>query len=511
MASPTPPLFDWLKTRAAGVLLHPTCFPGDFGIGTFGREARQFIDFLSEAGIAYWQVCPLGPTAYGDSPYQGPSAIAGNPYLIDLLSLASHGLVRPDALGPLLFLGQDRVDYGGIYKIKRPVLRLAYEGYRTDRRAALPWGDFAKFQKKHAHWLEPYALFQALKDHFGGRAWTHWPKGVASYASAMKSRLRAQLQAEVEAHMFAQYLFHGQWNDLRAYARSRGVSIIGDIPIFVAFDSADMWAHPELFQFDAARHRLLAVAGCPPDYFSEDGQLWGNPLYDWDAAKAGGYRWWLERLAVCFDLFDIVRIDHFRGFDTYWRIPAGAPNARTGQWMPGPGLDFFRAVRKAFPQARIIAEDLGDLAPTVIELREQTGLPGMAVLQFAFGGKADNLYLPHNHLASQVLYPGTHDNDTSLGWYRGMDAGTQDHVRRYLRISGDEIPWDFVRCAYASVARLAVVPLQDLMALGTEGRFNLPGRAADNWNWRYRPAQLDTLRRSATAYLRELGALHGRC
>ena len=283
------PLFHWLDHRAAGVLLHPTSLPGEFGIGTFGKEARTFIDFLHEAGMSYWQLCPLGPTSYGDSPYQSPSTFAGNPYLIDLLPLCSAGLVRQDTLGPLLFLTQDRIDFGGIYRLKRPILRAAYDQYRAAKKPTMPYGDFAAFKAKHASWLEPYALFMALKDHFEGQAWTHWPAGVSNYAAALKSPLRRKLEADMESHMFSQYLFHGQWRELREYARRKGVSIIGDIPIFVALDSADVWAHPELFLFDTDKNQPLAVAGCPPDYFSADGQLWGNPLYDWKANAADGY------------------------------------------------------------------------------------------------------------------------------------------------------------------------------------------------------------------------------
>lgn len=511
MPSSAPPLFSWLTERAAGVLLHPTCFPGDFGIGSFGREARQFIDFLAEAGFSYWQLCPLGPTSYGDSPYQGPSAFAGNPYLIDPLSLLSAGLVREDALGPLLFLPHDRVDFGGIYKIKRPILRQVYERFRSERRtSALPYGDFEAYKQRHAGWLEPYGLFLALKDHFNGQPWTDWPAEYASYESARGAPLRAQLASEADAHMFSQYLFHGQWAELRAYAKQRGIAIVGDLPIFVALDSADVWANRGMFQFDPKRSRPAAVAGCPPDYFSADGQLWGNPLYDWGVLQRDGYRWWLDRLAACFELYDVVRIDHFRGFDTYWSIPAGAATARTGKWLAGPRLDFFAAVRQKFPDARIIAEDLGELSPSVTELRDATGLPGMAILQFAFGGKPDNLYLPHNLTANQVLYPGTHDNDTARGWYQHLDAGTQDHVRRYLRVNGDDLPWDFIRAGYAAVSRLTIFPLQDLLNLGSDARFNTPGKPQGNWTWRYRPQQLEQLRRNSANYLRELGGLFGR-
>jgi 4-alpha-glucanotransferase len=510
MPAPTFPLFNWLTDRSSGVLLHPTSLPGDFGIGTLGREARHFVDFLAAAGIAHWQICPLGPTSFGDSPYQGPSAFAGNPYLIDVLELCEHGLVRQDALGPLLFLPHDRVDFGGIYKIKRPILRRAFDKFCTNRKAHQPYGDFEAFKRKHARWLDGFAYFQALKDNFDGRAWLDWPADVGSFRSAAKSPLRETLAADIEAQQFYQYLFFGQWARLRDYARARGVSIVGDIPIFVALDSADVWANPGLFQFDKKTHRPRAVAGCPPDYFSADGQLWGNPLYDWEALAQDDYRWWIDRLELCFELCDVVRIDHFRGFDSYWSIPAGASTARIGEWKRGPGIHFFETVVAKFPQARIIAEDLGEINDDVRALLRNTGLPGMAVLQFAFGGKADNLYLPHNLVANQVLYPGTHDNDTTRGWYHAAGGETQDHVRRYLRVSGDDVAWDFVRAAWASVSNLVVVPLQDLLALDGRARFNTPGVAQGNWSWRYSSAQLDSLRRSAVPYLRELGTLYGR-
>jgi 4-alpha-glucanotransferase len=506
---PTPPLFNWLDERAAGVLLHPTCLPGDFGMGALDQHADQFLKFLAGAGFRYWQVCPLGPTGYGDSPYQCFSAFAGNPYLIDLGALVHAGLIADNALGPLLFLNSDRVDYGALWRLKWPILFQAHDTFRS-RRAAAPYGDFAAFQHKHAHWLPAYGLFQALKDHFNGRPWWEWPAEVRSLAAAENAPLAARVARRSEAHQFFQYLFFGQWTQLKARAAGLGIGIIGDAPIFVALDSADVWAAPHLFQLDPKTSRPLAVAGVPPDYFSADGQLWGNPLYDWPAHAANGYVWWLARLQANFDLYDVVRLDHFRGFDTYWSIPAGAPTARAGTWQKGPGLDFFRAVAAHFPNPKIIAEDLGEPAPSVTALLAATGLPGMAVLQFAFGDKSDNFYLPHNLRANSVVYPGTHDNDTTRGWYASLNGKTLDHLRRYLRISGAEISWDFIRTAYASVGNLAIIPLQDLLNLGTEARFNLPGTSEGNWQWRYRPAQLEKLKSESTPYLREIGDLYGR-
>ena len=504
------PLFHWLKTRSTGVLLHPTAFPGEHGIGTLGREARIFLDFLGEAGIRYWQICPLGPTGYGDSPYQSFSAFDGNPYLIDLPELIDAGLLSDDELGPLRVLPAGSVDYGGIYQIKRPILRQAFEAWRRGRVTTLPYGSFEQFKQEQEEWLEPFAYFQALKDHFQGQSFLEWPKACATFTSAMKSRLRKEREVEIESHRFYQYLFFGQWKALRSHANRRGVEIIGDMPIFVSPDSADLWAHPDLFQLDPKRRVLTSLAGCPPDYFSADGQLWGNPLYDWQAMKADDYAWWRSRMASNFALFDVIRLDHFRGFDTYWSIPEGATNAIKGEWLEGPGIDFFESIRRHFPDARIIAEDLGELAPTVIELREKTGLPGMAILQFAFGGEADNFYLTHNLKSNMVLYPGTHDNDTTHGWYDHASEKVRDHVRRYLGIDGSQVAWDFIRTAYQSVCNLAVLPLQDLFSLGSDARFNTPGQPAGNWAWRYRSAQLDALRRNSTGYLRQLGEMYGR-
>jgi 4-alpha-glucanotransferase len=504
------PLFNWLRKRSAGVLLHPTAFPGDYGIGTLGQEAREFVDFLHAAGMRYWQICPLGPTGYGDSPYQSFSAFAGSPYLIDLEALVEADLLSEDSLAPLLNLSDDRVDFGRIYRIKRPVLRQAFEVYRRDRTRELPYGDFDRFRERHSDWLEPYSYFQALKDHFGGGSFLAWPKGCADHSAALRSPLRKKLALEIETHQFNQYLFFGQWSEIRSYAARRKIGIIGDMPIFVASDSADLWTDPHLFKMDRRRRVLTERAGCPPDYFAVDGQLWGNPLYDWNVMAADDYAWWRRRLAANFALFDVVRLDHFRGFDTYWSIPEKAESAVTGKWLQGPGLPFFKSIKKHFPDARIIAEDLGELFPSVIELREKTGLPGMAITQFAFGGKADNLYLPHNLTANTVLYPGTHDNDTTRGWYESETIEVQDHVRRYLRLDGEEVAWDFLRSAYASVCRMAVFPFQDLLNLGSEARFNTPGRASGNWIWRYRSDQLKDLKNDSADYLRKLAELYGR-
>jgi 4-alpha-glucanotransferase len=512
-AEPSAPFFNWLDHRAAGVLLHPTSFPGDFGVGTLGSEARSFLDFLAESGIRYWQVCPLGPTGYGDSPYQSVSVYAGNPYLIDLLELTKAGILPSETLGPLLFLPSDHVDYGALYRLKWPILRQAFAGFQGKSKTAITqlYGDFERFKATHVDWLDSFVFYQALKQTFGGAPWYEWPEDCRTYARFLASDRRTpELEEEAEAQRFYQYVFFGQWKRLRRYGKERKIGIIGDIPIFVSPDSADVWAHPEVFQIDQTDLQPRAVAGVPPDYFSADGQYWGNPLFDWTELEQTDFSWWKKRLQANFELYDIIRIDHFRGFEAYWSIPFGSPTAKSGTWVHAPGLAFFKAVRQAFPDARIIAEDLGSLSSEVYELLEATGLPGMAVLQFAFGGKADNFYLPHNLKQNSVIYPGTHDNDTTVGWYHSADELIQDHARRYFRISGQEISWDFIRAAYQSVSRLAIVTVQDLLSLDSSGRFNTPGSEQGNWQWRYSAAQLSRLHQQSAGYLRNLARLYGR-
>jgi 4-alpha-glucanotransferase len=505
----TLPLFNWLSGRSVGALLHPTSLPGDQGIGTLDGEAIRFLDFLKAAGMTFWQVCPLGPTGYGDSPYQCFSAFAGNPYLIDLRELVALGLLESADLRPLAALGGGPIDFGALYTLKWPLLRKAFDRHTKAGSPAIGSQDLASFRAAEKAWLEPYALFRALKDHFGGRPWWEWPAEARS-PGALKPELRAKVAAEAQAHEFYQYVFFQQWRRIRSEAAKRGIQLIGDIPIFVAADSADVWARPEVFEL-GKDGRPIAVAGVPPDYFSADGQLWGNPLYRWEVHQADGFAWWKERLRSSFGLCDVVRIDHFRGFDEYWRIPLPAVTAKNGEWRKAPGLELFRAIREAFPDARIIAEDLGVLTPTVEELLKATGLPGMAVLQFAFGGKPENAYLPHNLQPNNVVYPGTHDNDTTLGWYASTDEKTRDHVRRYLRVDGREVGWDLIRASYSAVSRIAVVTLQDVLSLGPEARLNSPGKPEGNWRWRIAPGELERLTRSGTAdYLASLAALYGR-
>jgi 4-alpha-glucanotransferase len=500
------PLFPWLKTRAAGVLLHPTSLPGSTGIGTLGIEARRFIDFLVIAGLKYWQVCPLGPTGFGDSPYQCFSAFAGNPYLIDLEALLERGFLESQDLDPLRSLPHEYVDYGSQWELRWKVLNKAYQAFF--RQASVEEHDaFVSFKKSHRKWLEPYSCFIAIKTKFGGRSWQLWPEEYRHHENARQLIKKDGLVEEANAQAWYQFQFFDQWLRLKAYANSNDVSIFGDIPIFVAMDSADVWTHPALFQMDE-NLGPTGVAGVPPDYFAADGQLWGNPLYEWKKHKSSRYAWWLSRISGSFELYDVVRIDHFRGFDAYCRIPADAVNAREYEWIAGPGIDLFNAIHAQFPDAKFVAEDLGIITDSVRELVEATGAPGMKVLHFGLEGAKD--YLPHNTVPNSVLYPGTHDNDTTLGWYRQQPESTKDFARRYFRITGENIAWDLIRAGYGSASRLFVVPAQDLLGLGSEARMNIPGTASGNWRWRLTADQMEILRSKTAPYLSELAALYDR-
>lgn len=505
-ASPSP---AWLSERSAGLLLHPTSLPSRQGIGTLGNAAHRLIDFLQEAGFRYWQILPLGPTGYGDSPYQSLSIFAGNPYLIDLQPLLENGLLKQEELQALEEIPPHCTDFSKLYLVKRPLLKLAHSRFKEQNRAYLPnYGLFEDFVQGEAAWLEAYCGYMALKEAHNGAFWGDWPEDCRTLERAQASPIWARTREAREAHAFAQYLFFGQWNQLRRYAQSKSVEIIGDIPIFVALDSADVWSEPHLFEMKRPGQPDF-VAGVPPDYFSETGQLWGNPLYDWKAMKADGFDWWIRRIKGTFRLCDVVRLDHFRGFHDYWRIPCSADDAREGSWAKGPGKALFKAIHTAIPNARLIAEDLGEINEGVRDLRDDLGLPGMAILHFAFGGGSDNLYLPHNLVPNQVIYPGTHDNDTSVGWYDSAEEQTRDHIRRYLRVNGSDIAWDVIRMAYRSVPKLAIIQAQDLLSLDATARMNTPGRQLGNWQWRLTDTDFSNLQ-SAAPYLAELKELYGR-
>jgi 4-alpha-glucanotransferase len=500
----------WLTSRSAGVLAHISSLPGHYGIGNLGAGTRNLIDFLGRAGVRYWQICPVGPTGFGDSPYQTFSARAGNPYFIDLDELALTGLLTDEDLAPLRRLPGGGVDYGALYEGFWPVLARAYDRFsESGRDEIIGLGSLAAFRRENAGWIEPFATFMALKTHFGGKPWTAWPEAFRDWSGDLHESLPESARVDIDRHVFYQYLFFGQWERLRRYAAARDVGIIGDVPIFVALDSADTWQNRKVFRLDA-RGRPLAVAGVPPDYFSDKGQLWGNPLYDWDHLAKTGYAWWLDRLRAAFSLYDIVRLDHFRGFESYWEIPAEATDAREGQWRKGPGLDFFRAVRKALPNARIIAEDLGYIGPEVVALRREAGLPGMKILQFAYGHDAGNVNLPHFYTRDSVAYTGTHDNNTTRGWLEGLANGTSEQVREYFQLTDSLSAWPVIRAALATVSRLAVIPIQDLLDLPGLSALNQPGTAEGNWRWRYTEAQLSRLAADKLETLRHWIKLYDR-
>ena len=493
-----------LHNRASGILLHPTSLPGPFGIGDIGPAAHTWVDWLAETGCAYWQVLPLGPTGYGDSPYQCFSAFAGNPYLVSPEALVADGLLDAAEVVPPPFpAGQ--VDYGWVIPWKLDLLERAFERFRADppERLAAAVADFRAAQKE---WLEDYALFMALKAEHGGGAWSEWPRSLRRREARSLDRARVRLAVAIDRHVFTQFLFFRQWATLRSHAHERGVEIIGDIPIFVAADSADVWANPGLFELDAER-RPTVVAGVPPDYFSATGQLWGNPLYRWERHRETGFAWWVSRIEATVALVDVVRIDHFRGFVDYWEIPAGAETAVQGRWLDGPGRAVFDAVEDALGELPIIAEDLGELHDTVPALRDELGLPGMKILQFAFDGDPENDFLPHRYPQNCVVYTGTHDNDTVAGWWESEPEETHEQVREYLGVDGDDIVWDFLQAAWASRARLAVAPLQEFLELGTEARMNTPSTESGNWAWRFEAGPLTA---DLAGRIRKLNAVTGR-
>ena len=469
--------------RASGILLHPTSLPSPFGIGDFGAEARAFIDFLHDAGQTLWQMLPLTPTGYGDSPYQSISAFAGNTLLIDPRALVADDLLPTDV--PDARLDSERVDFATARSVKAKLLHRAFENFRRQTSASIT-SEFAEFCSRSAWWLDDYALFQSLKAAQDNREWTAWDLRLSLGAPEALAPARTELADDITKEKFFQFLFFRQWQALRVYARERNVRIIGDLPIFVAHDSADVWAYRELFKLDD-HGRPKVVAGVPPDYFSETGQLWGNPLYNWERMRTGNFSWWIDRVRWSLELFDLVRIDHFRGFIAAWEIPAGDATAEHGEWVDTPGRELFTAVKRKLGDLPIIAENLGVITPEVESLREEFGFPGMRVLQFAFGGDATNDHLPHNHTQKSVVYTGTHDNDTTPGWFANLGDEEREHALRYLNTDGREINWDLIRAAMASVAALAIVPMQDVLGLDNQARMNLPASETGNWIWRMKP------------------------
>jgi 4-alpha-glucanotransferase len=509
-----------LFNRSGGILLHPTSLPGPYGIGDLGVHAYRFVDWLASTGCKLWQVLPLGPTGYGDSPYQCFSAFAGNPYLISFDALIEDGLLTQDDFAGMPGFNASRVDFGLLIPWKLDLLLKAFSrfslvlsGATSETRSideALV-AEFESFCAENSSWLDDYALFMSLKESNGGGAWSEWDESLRKRKKPAVTRAQKELAESIQRYSFYQFLFFRQWNKLRAYANERDIKIIGDIPIFIAYDSADAWSHADLF-FLGEDSLPTVVAGVPPDYFSSTGQLWGNPLYRWDVHKGTGYAWWLERFRAVLQQVDIVRVDHFRGFAGYWEIPFGQPTAEHGQWVSGPGADFFKAVDARLsdglgtPQIElpIIAEDLGVITPDVVELREAFKLPGMRILQFGFSG-ADNPFLPHNYVSNCVAYTGTHDNDTTRGWFNSAPQHEREFAQRYLRVNGDDFAWDLIRTIWSSVAVYAVTPMQDALSLGTEARMNFPSKLGGNWEWRMKE---DDMSDELAGKLRELNQLY---
>ncbi len=474
--------------RSSGILLHPTSLPGPYGIGTLGAEARAFVDFLVKAGVGYWQVLPLGPTGFGDSPYQSLSAFAGNPYLIDPGELATMGLLGEAEVAACRKAG-GRVDFGALFSSANATLDTTWKrfsalsGSENGAELALLKAEFAAFSQAQAWWLEDFALYSAIKETQGFASWDSWPQALKRRDPKSLKAFAAGAAERILRHKFVQFLFFKQWDALKAYANARNVKLIGDIPIFAAYDSADTWSNPDLFQLDAAL-RPKKVAGVPPDYFTDTGQLWGNPLYDWETHKKSGYAWWISRIKASLGSVDMLRIDHFRGFVDYWAVPTGHATAALGAWESGPGMELFTAVESALSDIPIIAEDLGFITPEVQTLRDSLGFPGMKILQFAFEPEPENEDYPHRYPENSVVYTGTHDNDTSAGW---LNAASPSATRRALSYTAGRrktFAWDMIRTAWASPSSLSITPMQDVLGLGSEARMNYPGKSYGYWTWR---------------------------
>lgn len=493
-----------LVERASGILLHPTALPGPHGIGDLGSHAREFIDFLQDCGQKVWQLLPLGPTGYGDSPYSSFSAFAGNPLLVSLEALVANGDLLDSEIATPAFPA-DFVDYGAVRSFKSSRLQLASLGFATRAAEERRWR-FADFCAQEAYWLNDYALYSAIRCQQGNRPWVEWPAELRDRQPQALLTIGVELQDAMAIETYSQFVFAEQWQDLRDYAAAHGVRLFGDLPIFVAEDSADVWAHRDYFRLDQAG-RATRVAGVPPDYFSATGQRWGNPLYNWEKLQADGFSWWIDRLRRNLALYDLIRIDHFRGFAASWSIPAAEPTAVHGHWEPVPGQEFFTAATACLGPLPVIAEDLGYITPDVEALRDHFGYPGMKILHFAFGGGSDNPYLPHNYQRNSVVYSGTHDNDTTAGWWQQLGEEERHAVARYLGRQVDDPVAEILRLAAASVSRLCIFPLQDLLKLDSAARFNRPGAPHGNWQWRW-SGDFSSL--DGGGFLKDLTALYGR-
>ena len=489
--------------RRSGVLMPVSSLPSRFGIGGFSKEAYEFVDFLAASGQSLWQILPLGPTGYGDSPYQSFSTFAGSPYYISLDALIEEGLLTEEECSSVDF-GNDtkRVDYEKIYYTRFELLRKAFErANRSDD------ADYSAFVKENELWLKDYAMYMAVKDSLGGVSWIEWDEEIRLRKPKAMKKYEKELADDIAFYSYQQYLFSKHWSALKEYANKKGIQIVGDIPIYVAFDSADTWAKPELFQLDQ-KNVPTAVAGCPPDAFSATGQLWGNPLYRWDYHEETGFAWWMQRLAHCFDIYDIVRIDHFRGFDEYWAVPYGDETAENGEWKPGPGYKLFEVMKKTLGNRAVIAEDLGFLTPSVLKLVKKTGYPGMKILQFAFDATGESDYLPHKYPNNCVVYTGTHDNDTVNGWLATLNKKDLAFVKKYVNVKRTpELCETLIRTALGSVADTAIIPMQDYLGLGGEARINTPSTLGGNWEWRM---ERDACTEELSKHMLELAWIYGR-
>ena len=493
--------------RASGILMHITSLPQEEGIGTFGKSAYQFADFLKASDQKYWQLLPFGPVGYGNSPYQAFSAFAGNPYLIDLQKLIDEGLLPKDENICLIENGNDteKVDFEAIFGVKMDLLHKAYELSKQNKELI---NQIEQFKVENATWLEDYSLFMAIKEQHNQVSWLEWEKPLKHREKAALDKCRKSLSNEIEFWNFIQYEFFKQWFELKAYVNQLGIQIIGDIPIYVSTDSSDTWARPELFKLDED-YQPITVAGCPPDAFTEDGQLWGNPIYNWDYLEETDYKWWVERMKQNATLYDMIRIDHFRGFESYWEVPFGEETARNGKWTKGPGYKLFKTINKAIGNVAIIAEDLGFITEEVIKLRKKTGYPGMSIMQFAFDTNGESQYLPHNCDRESVAYIGTHDNETIVGWMENPDNAKQfAFAKRYLRLTKKEgYAWGFIRGLWASPANLVIAQMQDILGLDDRARMNIPSTVGDNWNWRMKK---DAINEGIIRKLKRLTKTYGR-
>lgn len=493
--------------RSSGILLHPTSLPGKYGIGTLGKEAYKFIDFLQKSNQKLWQIFPLGPTGYGDSPYQCFSSFAGNPYLIDFDLLIEANLLSQEDFNDIYFgNNEEYVDYGALYNNKYPLLKKAYNNFKNNYNESLK-EPFETFKNENNSWLDDFSMYISLKNHFNGLPWNEWEENIRSRNIDAINHYKNIISDEIEYQKFTQFLFFTQWNNVKKYANEKGIKIIGDIPIFVAADSADAWANPDIFLFDDEL-KPEKVAGVPPDYFSATGQLWGNPLYNWNKLKETNYKWWVDRVKANLSTCDIIRIDHFRGFDEYWAVPYGDKTAENGKWEKGPGIDLFNVIKEQLGELPIIAEDLGTMTQGVIDLRENTGFPGMKILGFAFDSGEENEYLPHTYTKNCVVYTGTHDNDTIIGWFSKAKENDKDYAKAYLNCTNDnDFHWDALRGAWSSVADIALAPIQDFLGLGSESRINTPGVASGNWQWRLKE---NILTEDLASKIKTLTKIYGR-